>query len=90
MAPLYWVVGGVYRDTKFDTLAPGRDLERYGPFADYREAHDVWAARAWATVDDCHCRFRIVEGNEDAPGTGPALAEGAGPRTGSEVQSSVS
>ena len=75
----YWVVGGEYIDTKFDRVAAGKSLERHGPYATYQEAHDVWASRAWATVDDCNCRFRVLEGNEDGPGTGPALVEGAGP-----------
>jgi hypothetical protein len=74
---VYWVVGGEYADTKFDRAAAGKSLERHGPFASYDEAHHVWSARAWATVDDCNCRFRLVEGSEDGPGTGPSLAEGA-------------
>ena len=75
----YWVVGGEYTDTRFDRLAPGKTLETYGPYGTYKQAHDVWAARAWATVDDCQSRFRVVEGSETAPGDGPALVEGAGP-----------
>jgi hypothetical protein len=75
----YWVVGGEYSDTRFETLMPGRVLESHGPFASYRQAHEVWAARAWATVDDCHSRFRVVEGSDTAPGAGRALVEGAGP-----------
>jgi hypothetical protein len=75
----FWVVGGEYTGTDFTAIAPGKMLERHGPFADYQHAHDVWAARAWATVDDCQSRFRIVEGSETEPGTGPALAEGQPP-----------
>ncbi|HVJ53745.1 MAG TPA: DUF4170 domain-containing protein [Aliidongia sp.] len=75
----YWVVGGEYADTKFDRMAPGKTLEQHGPYATYEEAHKSWAARAWATVDDCNCRFRVVEGSETTPGAGPALVEGAGP-----------
>lgn len=75
----YWVVGGDYVDTSFETIRPGKTLERHGPFASYKQAHEVWAARAWATVDDCLCRFRVVEGDEAAPGAGPSLVEGAGP-----------
>jgi|HubBroStandDraft_1064217.scaffolds.fasta_scaffold00074_13 hypothetical protein len=76
---VYWVVGGEYTDTRFETIVPGQALEQHGPFALYQEAHQVWAARAWATVDDCHKRFRVVEGSETGPGTGRALVEGAGP-----------
>ena len=75
----YWVVGGEYTDTSFQTLAPGKALEQHGPFESYKQAHDVWAGRAWATVDDCNSRFRVVEGSATAPGSGPALVEGAGP-----------
>jgi hypothetical protein len=75
----YWVIGGEYKDTRFETLAPGKALERHGPFATYKEAHNVWSSRAWATVDDCHSRFRVVEGSDAGPGEGPALVEGAGP-----------
>jgi len=72
----FWVVGGEYTGTDFKTIAPGRTLEQHGPFEAYKEAHDLWASRAWATVDDCQSRFRIVEGDATAPGAGPALAEG--------------
>lgn len=75
----YWVVGGEYTDTRFETIAPGRTLERHGPFATYKQAYQAWARRAWATVDDCHCRFRVLAGSETGPGHGPALVEGAPP-----------
>ncbi len=75
----FWVVGGEYTDTRFETIAPGKTLERHGPYATYKAAHDVWASRAWGTVDDCHSRFRVIEGDETGPGTGPSLVEGAGP-----------
>lgn len=57
----YWVVGGEYADTRFAKLAPGRALERYGPFASYQDARAEWQKRAWATVDDCQVRYTIVE-----------------------------
>lgn len=75
MAP-YWVVGGEFTDTKFVSLVPGKTLERHGPFESYKEAHDVWARRAWQTVDDCHSRFRVVQGDAASPGEGPSLIEG--------------
>ena len=56
----YWVVGGEYKDSSFRELVPGKTEERQGPFATYEEAHKVWAARAWATVDDALMRFRVV------------------------------
>jgi hypothetical protein len=72
----FWVVGGEYTDTGFATIAPGKTLERYGPFEDYQAAHELWAARAWATIDDCNARFRVMAGDDSGPGSGPALAEG--------------
>ena len=74
--PAFWVIGGEYIDTGFDTIAPGKSLERLGPFESYELAHDVWAARAWATIDDCNSRFQIVPGDELAPRAGPVLKEG--------------
>ncbi len=79
--PIYWVVGGEYGDTHFIAPAAGKVLERHGPYRDYDLAHDRWAERAWATVDDCHMRFRIVLGTDDGPGDGPALADGVPPRS---------
>ena len=76
----FWVVGGEYTGTDFTTIAPGKTLERHGPFEAYQKAHDVWASRAWATVDDYLSRYRIVEGSATEPGTGPALAEGQPPK----------
>jgi hypothetical protein len=57
----FWVIGGEYTDTSFSQLAPGKTEERYGPFQTYREAYDVWSARARATIDDATVRFRIIE-----------------------------
>ena len=57
----YWVVGGEYTDTDFERMMPGRREERLGPFATLTEARDTWATRAFATVDHCLVRYRIVE-----------------------------
>lgn len=55
----YWVIGGEYVDTKFQQIADGKE-EKYGPFPTYDAAHHQWANRAWATVDECHRRYRII------------------------------
>ena len=34
----YWVVGGTYKDTNFEELQKGSELERYGPYNSYNEA----------------------------------------------------
>ncbi|HWK46472.1 MAG TPA: DUF4170 domain-containing protein [Stellaceae bacterium] len=72
----FWVIGGEYNDTRFDTIAPGKALEKHGPYETYEVAHDIWAARAWATIDDCNSRFQIVPGDDVAPRAGPVLKEG--------------
>ncbi|MFM8990275.1 MAG: DUF4170 domain-containing protein [Alphaproteobacteria bacterium] len=56
----YWVVGGEFVDSKFNALAPGRDQERYGPFADYEAARKEWQARTMATVDNALVRYQVV------------------------------
>jgi hypothetical protein len=57
----YWVIGGEYRDLRFDKLAPGAQEERHGPFATYQKAYEVWQERARATIDDALIRVRIVD-----------------------------
>lgn len=57
----FWVVGGEYRDTRFEEFAEGREEERYGPFATYDDAEREWKRLSWAAVDNCQVRYRIVE-----------------------------
>ena len=61
MAGRYWVVGGEYSDPAFTEIVAGTQEERLGPYDSYKAAHDAWQSRAWATVDSCTKRFRIVE-----------------------------
>ncbi len=58
-AARYWVVGGVYKDTRFADAERGE--ERHGPFESYKDAYDAWARLAWRSVDDCHARYRIEQ-----------------------------
>jgi hypothetical protein len=58
-ATAYWVVGASYTDTTFKETVGGVPEERQGPFPSYHEAFETWRARAMATVDDAHARFRI-------------------------------
>lgn len=62
----YWVIGGEYSSTAFDTFAPGKSEERYGPYATLAEARAQWQRLSWQKVDNCHVRYRIVE-NEAEP-----------------------
>jgi hypothetical protein len=57
----YWVIGGEYADTGFERIAGGGPEERIGPFDSYEAAKAGWQARAWATVDNAHARYRIEE-----------------------------
>lgn len=54
----YWVIGGKYRDTSFETIAEAGE-EWIGPFDTFDEAKKEWAKRAWATVDEATTRYRI-------------------------------
>jgi hypothetical protein len=56
----FYVIGGVYENTKFETLVEGKG-EKHGPFPTYDEAKKIWQSRSWALVDDCHARFTIEE-----------------------------
>ena len=57
----FWVVGGIYKDTKFKELAEGQKLEKYGPFKEYSEARQKWDYHSWQNVDNCFYRFTIIQ-----------------------------
>ena len=66
----YWVQGGEYTDTRFELLVDGADLESYGPYFAYTDAHRAWQAHTLATVDNACVRYRIVQyapGDANAP-----------------------
>lgn len=56
----YWVVGGEYTDTGFETPVEGGE-RRLGPYPTHGEAMAEWRRLAWATVDSAHVRYRIEE-----------------------------
>jgi len=62
----FWVIGGVYADTKFDRMADGGPEGRFGPFDSHVDAKAEWQQRAWSSVDDAHARYRIEEEGEQA------------------------
>lgn len=55
----YWVVGGEYRDTRFEELRDGTS-ELYGPYASYETARARWQAAAEATRCNAHMRYTIA------------------------------
>jgi hypothetical protein len=61
----YWVIGGIYADTKFDRTQDGRPEQKFGPFRTYEEAKAEWQRRAWSTVDNASARYRIEEESGD-------------------------
>ncbi|MBL8644536.1 MAG: DUF4170 domain-containing protein [Rhodospirillaceae bacterium] len=89
---IYWVVGGEYADSSFTRLAPGKQLEVFGPFEKW-EGLGFWRALTSRSVDDAMVRYDIRKNynpNGDSPDapkipTGPVtktvdikLAEGKG------------
>lgn len=65
MSAQYWVVGGIYTDTRFTQVLGGGAETRLGPFDDYNQAKAVWRAKAMETVDDAHARFSIEKESHD-------------------------
>ena len=59
----WYVVGGEYSSTAFDSIVQGGKLEVYGPFA-RPEALAVWRAITGKTVDNAMCRYDIVTAEE--------------------------
>jgi hypothetical protein len=57
----FWVIGGDYADQGFKELLPGAQEERLGPFESYKDAHEAWQDRSFATMDNCARRYRILE-----------------------------
>lgn len=61
----YYVVGGEYADASFAAPAPGKILERHGPF-DEKAAFDFWRSITGRTVDNALVRYSIaIETDED-------------------------
>lgn len=54
----HYVVGGEYADTGFSAIAPGKTLERHGPFTE-KEAYDFWRSITGRTVDNALVRYTV-------------------------------
>lgn len=65
MGSRYFVVGGEYTDTTFQTLAGDGAEQCHGPFSE-REAIDTWRAMTGKTVDNALVRFFIRVEDETA------------------------
>lgn len=56
----YWVIGGEYKDTSFNEMKDGKELEKRGPFESYDEAKKEWDKISWEKVDFCNVRYIIL------------------------------
>jgi hypothetical protein len=61
---MYYVTGGEYVDTLFQTLMTGTN-ETYGPYDHYGTAFKVWRSRTQANVDNCHHRLFIKQSESE-------------------------
>ena len=59
----WYVVGGEYADTGFETIAEGRTLELHGPF-DRQGAMNKWRELTGKTVDNAMIRFALCSAEE--------------------------
>jgi hypothetical protein len=73
---IYWVVGGEYADSSFTKLAPGKELEVFGPFEKW-EALGFWRALTSRSVDDAMVRYDIRQ-NYNADGSAQGTARSGG------------
>ena len=62
----YYVVGGVYADTRFSRLSSGHKEVRKGPFDSYDAARKAWQELAWESVDDALSHYHIEEAHDEA------------------------
>ena len=60
----FYVVGGIYKNTKFRKLAPGEDLQVFGPYDTHAKADDVWRDKSFAMVDNAMARFTVRSQHE--------------------------
>jgi len=55
----FWVVGGEYKDTRFDEVMDGT-CQVYGPFDTYEKARSKWRSAVEATRSNAYMRFTIA------------------------------
>lgn len=59
MSERFWIVGGEYRDIRFDALVPGSE-QLHGPFPSYDEALASWQRLARYSAGAALERLTIV------------------------------
>jgi hypothetical protein len=55
----FWVIGGEFKDTRFDCVT-GSPATALGPFASYDEALGVWREVSVASRPQAHVRYTIA------------------------------
>ena len=60
MGQRYWVIGGEYRDCRFDEIVPGTE-EIAGPFADPMRARTEWTRRTFRDRLEATRRYFITQ-----------------------------
>ncbi len=66
---IYWVVGGEYANSNFQSLAAGKEIEVYGPFEKW-EALGFWRGLTSKSVDDAMVRYDIRKNYQQGDGGG--------------------
>lgn len=59
----WYVLGGEYADTTFREIAPGKVLEKYGPFS-RPEAMNKWRELTGKTVDNALIRYDLCSAEQ--------------------------
>ena len=60
----YYVIGGEYTDTTFET--PAKPLEELGPFNTIDEARNVWKDKSMSNIDNALVRYLLVTEDDSA------------------------
>lgn len=61
----FWVIGGIYKSTRFEEIADGHEKERYGPFDTEEQAIKVWREKSWEHVDNAFAQYRVEQIDDD-------------------------
>ncbi len=59
----YWVIGGKYKNTNFESLKDGFKLEKYGPYKTFEAAKEKWSVLSWKNVDNCYIKYSVIKQN---------------------------
>ena len=60
MSTRYWIIGGEYTDTTFETMVAGTERVA-GPFACRDSALAAWRRFSDETSSQCHARYTLAQ-----------------------------